>query len=239
MCGTHPSHLTRAPTSVDVMVDAALQMLENVVTSPWAVVVIAGFALLDAFVPLVPSEAVVITAGVFAASGDTSLLMIVAAAAVGAFIGDHLAYAIGRRTAPSLQRRWETGSRPDRTFAWARRTLLRRGGVVVIGARFIPGGRTATTLTMGATGYPLARFAGWDAVAAVLWSIYAAMLGFLGGAAFGDDPLKGLVLGVVLATCLVVLTEAGRQLVGRLRHQASVADSASSIGVADSPKVLV
>ncbi|MET0740537.1 MAG: DedA family protein [Candidatus Nanopelagicales bacterium] len=221
------------------MVDAALQLLQNVVTSPWAVVVIAGFALLDAFVPLVPSEAVVITAGVYAASGDSSLVVIVVSAAVGAFIGDHLAYAIGRCTAPSLQRRWAIGSRPDRALAWARRTLKRRGGVVMVGARFIPGGRTATTLTMGASRYPRARFACWDAVAAVLWSIYATMLGFLGGTAFEEDPLKGLLLGAGLATGLIALTEAGRQLAGRLRHQSSVDESASSIGVADSPKVLV
>jgi membrane-associated protein len=109
----------------------------------------------------------------------------------------------------------------------------------MVGARFIPGGRTATTLTMGATGYPRARFAGWDAVAAVLWAMYATLLGYLGGAAFEDDPLKGLALGVALATGLIVLTEASRQLVARLRHQSSVADNASSIGVADSPKVLV
>ncbi len=226
-------------TSVDVMAEAAVQLLENVVTSPWAVVVIAGFALLDAFVPLVPSEAVVITAGVFAASGDTSVVMIVAAAAIGAFIGDHLAYALGRRTAPAVQRRWPIGSRPDRVFAWARRTLRRRGGVVMVGARFIPGGRTATTLTMGATGYPLPRFAGWDALGAVAWSTYATLLGFVGGAAFEEDPLKGLILGAALAAGFIVLSEAGRQLIGRRRHQSSVADSASSIGVAESPKVLV
>jgi membrane protein DedA with SNARE-associated domain len=108
----------------------------------------------------------------------------------------------------------------------------------MVGARFIPGGRTATTLTMGATVYPRAHFAMWDAVAAVLWAMYATLVGFLGGAAFEDEPLKGLILGVALATALVVLTEAARQLL-RLRHQSSVADNASVIEVADSPNVLV
>jgi membrane-associated protein len=54
-------------------------------------------ALLDAVVPVVPSETAVITDGVVAGAGDLSLAMIVPAAGAGAFLGDNSAYWVGRR----------------------------------------------------------------------------------------------------------------------------------------------
>jgi membrane protein DedA with SNARE-associated domain len=52
--------------------------------SGWAYAVVFLLALLDAVLPVVPSETAVITAGVVAASGHLSLLLIVVSAAAGA-----------------------------------------------------------------------------------------------------------------------------------------------------------
>ena len=68
--------------------------------SGWAYGIVFLFAVLDALVPVVPSEASVITAGVVAAAGGLYLPLIIAAAAGGAFLGDNAAYLIGRRSAP-------------------------------------------------------------------------------------------------------------------------------------------
>jgi len=54
-------------------------------------------------------------------------------------------------------------------------------------ARFIPGGRTATTYAAGTVGMPWRRFLPADAIAAALWALYAAGLGYIGGAAFQDN----------------------------------------------------
>ncbi len=43
------------------------------------------------------------------------------------------------------------GEPAHRALAWAQQQLDRRGGQVVIVARYIPGGRTAATFTAGAT----------------------------------------------------------------------------------------
>jgi hypothetical protein len=63
---------------------------------------------------------------------------------------------------------------------------------VIIVCRFIPGGRTAVTLTCGLTGYQRRRFVIATAIAAVIWALYAFFIGRLGGKAFEDKPWGGI-----------------------------------------------
>ncbi len=207
----------RADQRGDVLTDA-MELLRDAVGSPWVYAVIFAVTLVDAFLPLVPSETAVITAGVFAAAtGEPSLVGVIAVAAVGAAVGDHVSYAIGRAST-HRQHRWTTvGTHRHAVFDWGRRAIGRHGAGILITTRYIPGGRTVTTLLMGATHYPRRVFAAWDAVAAISWAMYAAAIGFLGGRAFEDEPLRGIVLGLVLALCLSILVEVGR----RLRYRAS------------------
>ena len=175
-----------------------MHVLETTVTSPWVYLVIVIVVLLDAFLPVVPSETVVIAAGVFAASlGSPNLFGVVATATAGAFVGDHVSYAIGRSARGRLSR-W-CGARHRARYEWARLSIEDRGGMLLVVARFVPGGRTATTLTMGAVGFPLRRFAAFDLLAAVSWAAYGALVGYFGGAAFEEEPITGLALGIGLA----------------------------------------
>ena len=122
--------------------------------SPWTYAVILGIAALDALLPLVPSEATVISAGVLAGAGDLQLGLVIAAGAAGAYLGDSSAYLLGRRLD---ERHAERLFRHRRT--WAERTLERHGGPVIFGARFVPGGRTATTVSAGLLRMRWSRFA--------------------------------------------------------------------------------
>lgn len=185
--------------------------------STWAYVVLLVFALLDAVFPVVPSETAVITAGVVAAGGDLFLPLVLGCAAAGAFAGDNVGYLIGHRYGAWAQRRFFAGDKGTRRVAWARRQLAVRGAELIVVGRFVPGGRTAVTVTAGTTRYPWPRFARFDLLAAALWSTYATMLGFLGGKAFQDAPWNGLVLALVVALLITVLIEAARALVRRLR----------------------
>src|SRR5438046_10414593 len=63
--------------------------------SGWAYAAVFLLALLDAILPVVPSETAVITAGVVAAGGRLSLALVVVSAAVGAVAGDNIAYLVG------------------------------------------------------------------------------------------------------------------------------------------------
>ncbi|MBW8483936.1 DedA family protein [Actinomadura parmotrematis] len=199
------------------MGDAILDALRGAMDSPWIYLAIFGLALVDSFLPVFPSESLVVTAGVFAAHGAPNLVLVIVTAALGAFCGDHISYFIGRFAGDRLQHRLRGGKRRRKAFDEAERILDRRGGLVLVIARYIPGGRTAATLVMGAVRYPMRAFSLFDALATVLWGTYSALIGYLGGAAFEDDPLKGLLLGLGIALALSALIEAGRYLWNRFR----------------------
>ena len=95
---------------------------------------------------------------------------------------------------------------------WAERTLDRRGGYLIVVARFIPGGRTVTTLTAGVTRMRWPRFVGFAGLAAVLWASFAAGLGYLGGKAFEDDPLFGLGAAFAVVAAVTLAVELARRL---------------------------
>ena len=186
--------------------------------SGWAYAIVFAFALLDALLPVVPSETAVITAGVVAATGQLSLPLILAAGASGAFAGDNVAYAIGRRFGPYAKGRYFQGDKGRRTIQWSERQLAERGGELIVVARFIPGGRTAVTLTAGAARYPWSRFAIFDAVAGLVWASYAALLGYFGGKAFEHAPWVGLLLALAIAFAVTGAVELGRRYARRHRR---------------------
>jgi membrane-associated protein len=185
--------------------------------SPWTYAVILAVAALDAVLPLVPSEATVISAGVLAGAGELQLGFVIAAGAAGAYAGDSSAYLIGRRLDDRLAGRLFRGVRGARRRAWAERTLERHGGPVIFGARFVPGGRTATTVSAGLLRMRWPRFAAFAGAAAVGWAVYAALLGYLGGRAFENNVLWGLLLGFGVAAATFVAVEVLRRARSRRR----------------------
>ena len=177
-----------------------LELLSAVASSPWAYAVVALVAALDAVVPVVPSEATLITAGAFAGAGELEIGLVVLAGAAGAFVGDNVSFTLGR-----LGR----GRLPQRPLRAAANVLAERGGLVLVVARFVPGGRTAATLAAGAAMRP-ARFLRLAAAAALIWGAYGGLLGYLGGRTFEQEPWKGIVAGLLLAGALAVVLEGAR-----------------------------
>lgn len=185
--------------------------------SGWAYLVVLLLAVVDALLPVVPSETAVITAGVVASSGKLLLPVVIVVAAVGAFVGDNVAYGLGRRYGAGVRSRFFHGEKADRRVDWATRQLDSRGGELIAVGRFIPGGRTAITVTAGLTHFPWRRFVAFDAGAAVIWAAYAGLLGYFGGHAFEDEPWKGLLLALGIAFGVGATTEAVRAVRRRRR----------------------
>jgi membrane-associated protein len=182
------------------------------VSSPASYVIAAALPALDALIPLVPSESAIIALGVATAgSADPRIAVLIALAACGAFIGDNVCYLLGRRFGPAISKRVFAGARGARRRAWARRSLDRYGARIIIGCRFIPGGRTAVTLTCGLVGYSRRRFVAATACSGAFWACYAFFIGRLGGKAFEDEPWAGLLLALGAALVISVLVEIVRR----------------------------
>ncbi|MGN9889367.1 DedA family protein [Micromonospora sp. L31] len=200
--------------------ESVLDLLHHTVTSPWVYLVILVVTAVDAFFPAVPGETVVITAGVFAAGGEPTIVAVIVTAALGALVGDHISYGIGRGGGAHRLARLPAESRRRTGSEWARRAVDRRGGMILMTSRYVPGGRTAVTLTMGAVRYPLRCFLLFDAFAAGTWGTYCALLGYFGGLAFERDPIKALLAGVGLSLAVTGLVESARWLRRRAHRRA-------------------
>jgi membrane-associated protein len=187
---------------------------------------VAGFAAGDVLFPVIPSEGAVIAAGVFAAStGVPNLPLVMLVAALGAFAGDHVAYALGRSAlGPRLVRRWPRLAKPVAAVA---RQLDRRGGTLIVASRFVPGGRTAVTLAAGLTAYPPARFSKAAALAASLWAMYCGLIGLVGGAAFAANPVMGIAVGIGLSLAITLLVEVVRKMAASRSTPVSLGENRS------------
>ncbi len=181
----------------------------GLLATPWVYPSLFAMAVLDAFVFLAPSELLLLAAGTAASAQHLEPVLVVLAGAAGAVAGDHLCYQLGRTGGPRLSRVMPSGPRAVAVSSWGRDALLRRGGVILLGARYVPGGRTAVTFSAGATGYPRLRFLTFDVVAAVLWATYYFTAGYVGGALAGNAWI-GLVVGVGIAVGVAVAIQLGR-----------------------------
>ena len=194
-------------------------------TSPLLYPLLVALCGADGVVPMIPSEAVVLASGVFAHAGRPSLVAVVVATALGVFVGDHLAYGLSRSVlGPRLISR---SRHVSRAVAAAGRRLDRRTASLIVMSRFLPGGRVTMNLACGTARVPLSRFSPASAIAALAWAAYIAGLGFLGGAAFVENPLLGIAVGLGLSFAFGSIVE----LVRRRRTR----DSASRLPAAAPP----
>ena len=187
--------------------------------SSWSYGVVFLVAMLDAFFPVVPSEATAIAAGVVAGAGDLRLELLIPAATLGAIVGDNISYAGGHFLGERVTNRFFSGEKSRKRLAWAERMLAERGGYLIVVARFIPGGRTVTTFTAGfVKTFRWRRFIFFDAIAGAIWGAYTVLLGYFGGKTFEEEPWKGLVLAFGIAVAVTVAIEAYRHLRRRGAH---------------------
>jgi membrane-associated protein len=186
-------------------------LLDLLTGSLWTYPLLVGICAGDAVFPALPSETAMIVCGIQAGRGQLSLTWVIVFGALGAFIGDNTSYAIGRWVGePVIGRHFR---RVRERLDWAKRFLEERGSYVLVVARFVPGGRTATTFTSGVVRLPWHKeFAPFIAIAAVLWASYAALLGYLGGRTFRNQPLYALLIAFGIAAGVAAIAELVRRL---------------------------
>jgi membrane protein DedA with SNARE-associated domain len=212
------------------------QFVDWVSGSKWSYAAIFAVSMLDAFFPIVPSETAVITGGVLAGSGDLSLLFVILAASTGAFVGDNISYWLGAWLGERTVKKVFKGERSHKAFDWAEKQLEARGFYLIIIARFIPGGRTAVTFSSGYThAMTYRRFVTADVIAAIIWGCYAALLGYVGGKQFEEEPWKGLLIAFFAAISVAGLVELIRSRREKRREKGRAGAAETAPADADAP----
>ncbi len=208
------------PPAYRAGVDILNELIMQAIASPWLYLVLFAVTVIDGFFPPVPSETVLVAAAAVAAStGDGNLLLLGLVAAVGATIGDNLAFLIGRRLGTS-RFAWMRRPRVVTAFAYAQRALDRRSATLILGARYIPVGRVAVNMSAGALGFPWRRFLPLSLIAGASWSIFSLAIGLLAGAWIKDQPLLSALLGIGVALVIGVVVD---RIAAARRRRAPVA----------------
>lgn len=206
--------------------DIINDLIMQAVASPWLYLVLFAVAVLDGFFPPVPSETVLIAAAAVAGSGgDVNVILLGVVGALGAVVGDNIAYRLGR--AVGTQRfRWMRRPRVVTAFDTAGHALARGGAGLVLGARYIPVGRVAVNMTAGAVRYPWRRrFLPLSVISGFTWAAYSTIIGMLAGNWLKGNPLLSVVIGVGIALTIGIMID--RITAWRRRTHAVPADEAA------------
>jgi membrane-associated protein len=189
----------------------------SMVTSPaWAYVALLALLIIDAFVPVVPTQALMITSGALTVYGGLSLPTTIAVGATGVILGDWACYVLGRSThdrespLSRLRHRWATGAgdpaarvrraRARRAAARFTKGLREPGPLVILLCRFVPGGRMAACFSAGRAQYPYRLFTLYETIAALGWASYGAVVGHIGGTALTQSAWRLFAVAAVAAT---------------------------------------
>ncbi|MBT2486113.1 MULTISPECIES: DedA family protein [unclassified Microbacterium] len=187
--------------------DILNELIMQAIASPWLYAVLFTVTVIDGFFPPIPSETVLVAAAAVAAStGEGNLVLLAAVAAVGAVIGDNLAFMIGRRLG-TTRFAWMRRPRVAATFAYAQQALDQRSATLILGARYIPVGRVAVNMSAGALRFPWRRFLPLSIIAGSSWSIFSLAVGLLAGAWIKDQPLLSAGLGIAVALVIGVVID--------------------------------
>ena len=175
-------------------------LAEFVTDSPITYLIIFAMSAIDVIVPILPAEGTVTAAAVLAGQGKLNVIWIMIAAGLGAFVGDNVAYWIGRAAGRPLVEKVLRGNTTQ--LDNVQEQFDKRGGVFIIIGRFIPGGRTAVAVGAGILHFNYVQFVIYDAIAAVIWALQAALPGFIGGSLIQDQPWLAMIFGFILSALL-------------------------------------
>jgi membrane protein DedA with SNARE-associated domain/membrane-associated phospholipid phosphatase len=163
---------------------------------------------LESFGIPLPGETALVTAAAFAAAGRLNIVGVVAAASIGAIVGDNAGYWLGSKGGIALVRRY--GSRVglnDAKLARAHAFFGRYGARTVFIGRFIALLRSWAAVLAGVSGMPYGTFMFYNAAGGLAWAILFGTLGYV----FGRNlPMLERYAGQVsLAAALLIALSAG------------------------------
>ena len=179
-------------------------------------VAIALLMLAENIFPPLPSELIMPFAGFVAARGDLDPVLVVAAGTFGSVLGALPWFLLARwwggerlKRFADRHGRWLTVSRAelDRAERW----FHRRGALMLVFGRLLPGVRTLIAAPAGLSGMALAPFIAWSVLGSALWCALLTGAGFALESRYEQigawlEPVaKGVLALVVGGTLLRVL----------------------------------
>lgn len=171
---------------------------------------------------VLPGEAAVVLGGVLASRGRLSIWGLVAVVVLAAVTGPLVGYEIGRRMGDRLFDSRALRRMPGAVHR-ARSNLRDRGGLAVLGGRFVAVLRALMPAAAGAARMPFRRFVFHNVVGGVIWGVGYSLLGYVAGSAYGVVERR-VGVGLAIAVTAVVLALVAAWAWRRRRSELVLAD---------------
>jgi len=151
-----------------------------------------------------PGDSLLVTAGLFAASGRLNLWSLFLFVSLAAIIGDTVGYTIGAKTGPRLFTRDDSLLFHKKHLITTKEFYDRYGGVTIIIARFMPIVRTFAPVVAGVGGMEYRRFAFYNVMGGIGWVVSMTSIGYFLGKSVPDiDQHIHLVIAIVIFVSLL------------------------------------
>ncbi|WP_350339487.1 VTT domain-containing protein [Pengzhenrongella frigida] len=197
---------------------------------PYALIgiVIVVFIETGLLFPFLPGDSLLFTAGLLVAQSelDFPLWLLCLLIFLAAFLGDQVAYFIGRTIGPKLFDRPDSRIFKQQYIDHTNAYFEKYGGRTIIIARFVPFVRTYAPVTAGVGKMSYRHFVSFNVVGALMWGVGVTVLGyFLGNVTIVKDNIELILVGIVGVSVVPVAIELLR---ARLGKGASPADGSQA-----------
>jgi membrane protein DedA with SNARE-associated domain len=155
-----------------------------------------------------PGETGLVVAAVYAGTGRSlDIALVIAAASVGAILGDNVGYLVGRFGGyPLAQRVLRFFHAKDTALEAAQAYFAQHGDKTVFTGRFIALLRVSVAFMAGVSHMPWWRFLLWNALGGILWATLYGVLGYILGRnlALLGEVVRIIGVGGTIAAVVVI-----------------------------------
>ncbi|MBM4166722.1 MAG: DedA family protein [Ignavibacteria bacterium] len=147
-------------------------------------IVFAETGLLVGF--FLPGDSLLVTAGLFAASGMFDIYTLNISVILAAIIGDAVGYYIGKRSGGALYQRKDSRFFKKEHLLKTKEFYEKYGGITIVLARFMPFARTFAPVVAGVAEMKYQKFFSFNVWGGIFWVVSMTLIGFFLGKLIPD-----------------------------------------------------
>lgn len=194
------------------MIDSVLDLLHRVYdVEHWitiggllalTLIVFAETGLLAGF--FLPGDSLLVTAGLFAATGVLDLWSLLVVLSLAAVVGDTVGYWFGAKTGPRIFTREDSLFFNRRHLLTTKEFFERHGPFTIVIARFMPIVRTFAPVVAGVGRMSYPRFLAYNVFGGIFWVWSLTLLGYFLGSVIPDvDRYVHIIIAVVVLASIL------------------------------------
>lgn len=163
------------------------------------------------FMPFLPGDSLLFVMGIFSATGDLDLKLVLGLLFVAAILGDTVNYWVGHFLAAKVRRKEHILFVKDEHLRRTQKFYDKYGAYTIIIARFVPIIRTVAPFLAGAGSMTYPKFIFYNLLGGTIWVLLFVLMGyFFGNLPFVEKNFSLVILLIIFISIIPIVTELWR-----------------------------